>query len=594
MKETKKRSGAGSPQPPALGKTWKVFLDVKPPESYGRVPRSLPSPERTPVVPRTVRPKDDFMDLAALAGWWEDGAVAVLFNEFIAKNAGSMKVGFSAEWRMEIHWNGKRTYSTMENGNGSDSFATADHVVELPAKKGKNLLAVKVVSRSGGWKFVCGIPSATPHAVTHAGRVIPAIPVTPAALGIYRAEWAALRPKLDKDIERNRKGDAVLELVDVQGKPLADAELDIQQTSHAFAFGCNILPLGQLGPKNERYEQAFARLFNLATTTFCLSAVQPEPGRFRFAEGSDEIWRRPPPDRVVAFCKKHGIAVKGQPLMAGSWHPGWAPKEPEEIRKVYREWFAKVAERYGRDFRIWDVVNESFCHTKFPLCTPGLEYVGWAFREALRLFPPESVLEINEATPVNGPWRDRYFRQVKGLLDQGVGPRSVGIQFHLFPLRSHMRGNLYPPLELLETYGKLSRLGLPLYITEVTIPAILGEDIQAEALVNLYRLWFSRPRMAGIIYWNLCDGAAWKNEGDARGGLTDADLLEKPAYQALYQLVHREWRTRLATKTDAQGKAVFRGFFGKYAVTADAGGRARTFEFAVSKDVPAVHRIVWE
>ncbi|OGT93933.1 MAG: hypothetical protein A2286_13370 [Gammaproteobacteria bacterium RIFOXYA12_FULL_61_12] len=158
-------------------------------------------------------------------------------------------------------------------------------------------------------------------------------PVFAGSLESYRAEWATLRPKLDADIERYRKGDAAIELVDAAGKPVTNATLTIRQKTHAFLFGCNILPLGQLGDLNTAYEEEFVKLFNLATTTFCWGAVESKQGQLRFAEGSEEIWRRPPPDRVLAFCKKYGIKMKGQPLMAGSWHPAWAPKEPEQAKK---------------------------------------------------------------------------------------------------------------------------------------------------------------------------------------------------------------------------------------------------------------------
>ncbi|MGI6419232.1 MAG: endo-1,4-beta-xylanase [Thermoguttaceae bacterium] len=446
--------------------------------------------------------------------------------------------------------------------------------------------------RGTRWLAVCG-PAA---ALLLAALAVPSNAEMPES---YRKTWTELRPQIDSSIERHRKSDATIEVVDAEGKPVPDASLDIRQKTQTFLFGCNILPLGQLGDRNEAYEQGFVKLFNLATTTFCWSAVEPKPGQMRFAEGSEEIWRRPPPDRVVAFGKKHGITLKGQPLLAGSWHPSWAPKDREQVKELYREWFAKVAERYGNDIQIFDVVNESQCHRNFCLYTPELEYVGWAFREAQAVFPDKTLLEINEGTEVNGPWRDKYFQQVKDLVDQGAGVESVGFQFHLFStaaLKNHLEGKAFPPSQLLETYAKFCDLGLPLFITEITIPTTLeagpaGEAIQAEALANLYRLWFSVPRMAGIIHWNLADGAAWKSEGKVKAGLLDEYMCEKPAYQALYQLIKREWKTRLAMKTDPQGKAGFRGFHGKYDVTVAAGDRSQQFEIDLTSEGPAVHRL---
>jgi endo-1,4-beta-xylanase len=411
----------------------------------------------------------------------------------------------------------------------------------------------------------------------------------------YRETWKALRPKLNGNIDRHRKCDAIVTIVDAKGKPVADASLAIQQKTHEFFFGCNILMLGQLGDRNEAYEQEFVKLFNLATTPFCWRDLEPKPGQLRFAEGSQEIPRRPPPDRVLAFCKKHGIAAKGQPLVCAGWYPKWAPKEPEESKKAHQEWLSKVAERYGKEFQIFDVVNESLIpHSrKFCLYTPDLSYVDWAYRQASRLFPSSGpLLEINEGSDANGKGqaRDEYYQLVKRLVDEGAGLKSIGFQFHLYDLNRHFAGKKLPPSQLLETYEMFGELGLPLFITEITIPTDVeqgaaGEAIQAEVLSNLYRLWFSVPKMRGIIYWNFPDGTQFRanNLAQATAGLVDEYMCEKPAYQALYQLIHREWMTRLTVKSDVHGKAQFRGFCGKYSVRVTAGNRTQDFNIDLIK-----------
>jgi len=423
----------------------------------------------------------------------------------------------------------------------------------------------------------------------------------------YRKLWSdpAVAKRIDEGIERNRKGDAAIAIVDSAGKPVADASLNIRQKTHDFLFGCNILWLGQLGDLNEAYEQEFARLFNLATTTFCLGAIEPAKGQLRFAEGSEEVFRRPPPDRVVAFAKKYGIKLKGQPLLADSWHPEWAKDmTPDEARALYKDYFQRVADRYGRDFAIFDVVNEAFfCKGRnerrkriFPLYTEDLAYAGWAFETAQPLFSKKCLLTINEGTGVNTTECDRYFNFVKGILDSGRRLDGIGFQFHIFGLKSHLAGQSFTPPQLLETYDKFGQLNRPLIITEITIPSTVakgaeGEAIQAEAVANFYRLWFSVPKMAGIIYWNFCDGVAWKTEGNAKAGLVDELMREKPAYQALYQLIHRQWKTNLSATTDAQGKASFRGFYGKYSVQVTGGGRSQSFEIDLSKESTGAHTL---
>ena len=420
----------------------------------------------------------------------------------------------------------------------------------------------------------------------------------------YRTEWSALRPKLDANIEKYRKGDASIELVDVNGTPVSNAIVTIEQKSHAFQFGCNILMLGQFKEQNETYEQEFAKLFNLATTTFTMCDYQPQPDKFRFAEGSEEIWRRPPPDRVVAFGKKYGINLQGQPLLCDGWHPKWAPKDPEKVKQIYTEWFEKVAERYGKDFQYWNVVNEMFACARrtpdFPLYDPELGYVKWAFQEATKYFPPNSTLTINEGIRFNTMDEvEKYYSFVKKLVDEGAGVESVGIQFHVFSLKDLLEGNKsYTPSKFLMIFDKFSKLGLPVFISEITIPSTLdegikGEIIQSEILTNLYRLWFSIPAMSGIIYWNLPDGAAYGNEGRVKAGLLDENLKEKPAYQALYQLIHREWTTRLKTEANEQGKVNFKGFYGKYEVEVKVGDKTQKFEIDLSKEGNNENKLVF-
>ena len=123
----------------------------------------------------------------------------------------------------------------------------------------------------------------------------------------YRAVYAKLEPEIKENTEKYRKGDFRIQVTDAAGEPLKNTEIRMKQKSHAFDFGCNGLMLGQLGEGNEVYEQEFVKLFELVTTTFCWSITETEPGKFRFAEGSEEVFRRPPADRVLKFAEKYGL-----------------------------------------------------------------------------------------------------------------------------------------------------------------------------------------------------------------------------------------------------------------------------------------------
>lgn len=429
--------------------------------------------------------------------------------------------------------------------------------------------------------------------------------INPEQLAEFRRQWAAERERIDADTIRNRQVHARIRILDEAGQPLANTQIDVHQLSSDFRFGCNALVLEQLGSdeRNAAYAGAIEKLFNLVTTTTCMGVYAKEPGgKLRFADNGDEDWRRPPVDRVVDWAAEHGIASKGQPLLAGSWHPKWAMDQtPEEARQMYRDYFAAVAKRYGDRLFMVDVVNEAFCHRNFPLFDENYSFVDWAFAAAGEVFPAGVKLELNEYSAVNGKIRDfrgefdrsgNYLALARRLLGKGLRLDALGMQFHMFTnreLAEFISGRRWTIDDLRRVYADYATLGIPLYITEVTIPSTLlpgteGEALQAEIAENLYRLWFSLDHFAGITWWNLCDGAAWKKEGDVLSGLLDADLREKPVYQRLYQLIRREWTTNVHVQTDADGYCDLTGFKGEYSLRR-ADGSGGTGSFALSENV---------
>jgi len=389
----------------------------------------------------------------------------------------------------------------------------------------------------------------------------------------------AVAGRIASDIEKHRKGDATIEVVDADGKPVSGATVVVQQTRHEFLFGCNLFVLDQLETPelNAKYERAFANLFNFATLPFYWRDLEPEQGKLRFVEDSPYIWRRPPPDRLVKWCKANSITPKGHALMyaKNKFMPDWtARNKPETFLRQAAKHMAEIAERYKRDIPIWDAVNEEMPRLKNLSewhAVPN-DYLAWCFREVGRLFPKTTQLLINDGTSQAHVTTSEYEAMIKGLLQQRVRVSGIGIQFH---------GGRYPPQQLFAVYEQLGRLGLPLYITEITIPAT-GQDgatRQGVTVANLYRLWFSTPKMAGITWWNLGDGTAYGNENKSLGGLLDKDMNPKPAYRELDRLINHEWKTSTTLKTDAKGKAHFRGFHGKYSIQVTVGRRQRQFSF---------------
>jgi len=422
----------------------------------------------------------------------------------------------------------------------------------------------------------------------------------------YCKAWhdPALMKRIDAGIERNRKGDVTLRVVDAAGRPVPGAAVSIRQKTHDFLFGCNAFVLGQLETPglNRQYEETFARICNFATVPVYWKGTEPERDVLRYQEGGEEIWRRPPVDRFIPFGKKYGLTLKAHPMLWHEHNPDWLPKDPEALKALYRKRFKELAGRYAKDIAIWEVTNESTgCHKTYPLYSEDRAYVAWALREAAPLFDGSHRLMINDFTQFNErlPAENAYYKQLKGLLDQGLRIDGIGLRFHIWfepqLMARHLAAERYLPNRLLDVYEAFAAFNRPLYITEITVPTPPGEDgeaIQAEVVKNLYRLWFSAPAMAGVTYWNLGDSMAHDKENTAAAGLIDKGLKPKASYRALDELINRVWRSHAEGTADAAGVLKFRGFYGAYDVTVTRDGVTTARPLHLSKGGAAEQRIV--
>ncbi|MBQ7696899.1 MAG: endo-1,4-beta-xylanase, partial [Lentisphaeria bacterium] len=232
----------------------------------------------------------------------------------------------------------------------------------------------------------------------------------------------------------------------------------------------------------------------------------------------------------------------------------------------------------------------------------------WSFKLAENLFPANRLI-INDSTP--NVWsvdkfrrtRTPYYMQIERAMLKGARIDGIGMQFHMFYRREDelaSTAGYYDPEQFMNVLDTYAALGLPLHVTEMTIPAYSAapedEAVQAEIVRNLYRMLFSHPAVEGIIYWNTADGYAYVREtagaGDMSagenyyyGGLLRHDLSVKPAWNVIRNLFTKEWRTDLELYTDTD-RLSFKGFFGRYEFEVTANGKTVKQEFHLGKDLP--------
>lgn len=388
----------------------------------------------------------------------------------------------------------------------------------------------------------------------------------------------------DRDIEKYRKSDAIIEVVDHKGQPVSGAAVNVRQISSDFLFAANVtLITGDLGEtipiehyrhqprfttkaQEDEFKKRFAELFNCATLPLYWRPLEPAMGKPDYKAA----------DRVLEWCKSQDITVKGHTLVwiHGDNIPGWfAALLPEEQRKHLERHVRDVVAHYAGKIDMWDVVNEAAWANYSTLAGMTIhDYTALPFIWA-RESDPNALLAINDAhkiMPISE--MGRFWKILTDFKATNTPFDIIGVQAHIH------RVERFPLEAVLEMLRKYSELGKPIHVTEFT-PASDGvpiesswkkgtwtEEEQAEYAERFYRVCFSVPAVESIGWWDITDYSAWQQ----KGGLLRADLTPKPAYESLKKLIHKTWRTEKSGETDKDGLYEFRGFHGKYHIKVES------------------------
>lgn len=425
----------------------------------------------------------------------------------------------------------------------------------------------------------------------------------------------AIDRRIAEGIEKNRKGDCTVRLTDRNGKPLSNTTVRIKQTSHQFRYGANILMLDEFGDDvlNAKYRDTFYRYFNLATVPFYWNTLEPEYGKPRYAKDSVKIYRRPAPDLCMEYCEEKGIDAKLHCLVYEAFVPEWLRQMPlDQVKKEYERRFSEISERYADKLFEVEVINEVLCSTNWDNRTSAFatdpEMITWSFAMARKYFP-NSTLVFNEASRWHrigaSKGYDKYPLLLENAMLKGASVDKIGIQSHLFVGYKAQTPEEYDasarslaeygnPLNIITSLDVLGKFGLPLEITEITVPSFGDgeeyQELQAEMLRLWYSIFFSHEAVDTAVYWNTADGHCISlgphyDENRCRGGLFNKDMTPKKSGLMLKHLFDEEWRTDLTLTTDENGVATLRGFYGNYEVEANGSGAKFTLDKKGSNDI---------
>lgn len=393
-----------------------------------------------------------------------------------------------------------------------------------------------------------------------------------------------LLAKAKVDIEKYRKGTAVIKIVDDKGKPLPDVKIECKQISHDFLFGAT--PMGGNGSYDPRYAKIMSDSgINRSNITIRWGRIEPKKGVFD--------WSNIDLYQDINAQLKAGFKLTGSLSMwfyrnsqvRDDFCPDYlSDLKFDELKKNVYQHMYTLANRYYGKIDTWEIneTNLSWANC-LNLTNEQKSELIKTFTEAVKTANPEAKVLLNSmALPFEfGPAYSDYDTipypvMLDYLKERGLLPDIIGLEFYYSGVTTD--GYIQPALEL-SVVSKLlddySKYGRPIYVNEFSIPSTYiadsgwwhrpwDEPTQAEYLEGFYTIAFSKPLVQSINWaWGSTDQDAFT----LSGGLLDTNLKPKTAYHTLKKLIE-SWYTFETGITDSNGGLSFRGFAGEYEISA--------------------------
>ena len=374
-------------------------------------------------------------------------------------------------------------------------------------------------------------------------------------------------------IEKIRKGDLTVKVVDARGRPISNANVKVEMTRHAFKWGTAIDAdriNDTLTPDNARYRAELKRLYN--------TVVFGNDLKWHGGAQTDDAGAREA-ERALPWIEKQGFAVRGHNLVWGAWSylPSFVKTlDPAQTRAAVMQHTRDYATRFRGKVYVWDAVNEAATEREL------WEKIGWdAFPEVFkvaRAADPNVGLAYNDfnisnEAPDGGKQLALVKERVKFLQENHAPVTIIGDQ-------AHISAPFTPLPRVLQIWDEMANFGLPLEITEFDVGAP-DDAIHAEYVRDYLLAAFSHPAIQSFVQWGFWEGDHWRAKDG--GAMFRKDWSKRPAQIAYEDLVLNQWWTRVQGATGKSGVYQTRGFLGDYQITVSAGKFSQTATTSLDK-----------
>ncbi|MBK1877642.1 endo-1,4-beta-xylanase [Pelagicoccus mobilis] len=396
---------------------------------------------------------------------------------------------------------------------------------------------------------------------------------------------AAWRTAAAERIEKYRKGDFSIQILDTDGSPISNADIEVEFQRHAYHFG-SVIAAGELlgnSPDSETYREKFLELFNQSgpenDTKWGPWAGEWEPGFSQQQTLEALTWLK---ERDI-YSRGHVLvwpSKRNLPNLMQSYLPEGDPASADPAAKqVVLDHIDDATSKTRFLVDEWDVLNEPYDNHYLMDAFGDQVMVDW-FKQA-RANLPRRGLYINDYGIISAGGRDFAHQQhledvieylllndapVTGIGMQGhfsSSPTSIELVYNIFE-RFH---NAFPDLDI--------------RITELDITTD-DEDMQADYTRDILTIAFSHPATVGVQVWGFWEGRHWRPSA----AMYTQDWREKPNATIWRQLTQETWWNDFAGTTNAKGQYSNRGFYGDYIATIQTSGDPIVLNFTLVADGP--------
>ena len=394
-----------------------------------------------------------------------------------------------------------------------------------------------------------------------------------------RGPDASWRTAAQNRIEEYRMEDLCIRVVDTEGNPIENAEVNIDMQKHAFGFGSSVYvperALNQFGHTQDELDQYYDTFEDLDGVGhgFNWATIDDE---LRWSTWENPYWPGDGQQHTLdhfEWLKERDIQVRGHMLVwpAFEWLPGDIETNQNDtayIRQRINDHITDIVGHPQLAGRVvdWNVINEPAHLFDVENIFGGREeYAEW-FKLAAQT-DPNAKLYINEYSILSSSGMDLKTQDLYKEIIEEID--ANGGQVDGVGLEGHMGYPLTPPelvYEIIDEYAELGN-GKEISISEYDA---LGVDafMAGEYMRDFLTITFSHPAVKSFLMWGFWDKNHWL--GDAP--LFEDDWTLKPSGAEFFDLVFNQWWTNEQGTTDNLGEIKVPGFLGDYLITVQANG----------------------